>query len=66
MIKDSKSNCSEEVVRDVIGKVFLVVSTQGVMLRRCLICEGVFTREEAQEHYATRCEPSQEAHHRTL
>jgi hypothetical protein len=57
MIKDSKSNRSEAVVRDQIGKVFLVVSTDGLMLRRCLICEGVFTREEAREHFRVACYP---------
>jgi hypothetical protein len=49
MTKDSRFNRSEGIDR--IGKIFLVVSTQGVGLRQCLICECVFTREEAREHF---------------
>jgi hypothetical protein len=61
MNQASKSNRSVGGVRrDQIGKIFLVVSTQVVPLRQCLICEGVFTREEAREHYAVRCEPQQQ------
>jgi hypothetical protein len=51
---------------DRIGKVFQAISTQVVPLRQCLICEGVFTREEARHHFAVRCEPSQKTDHRTL
>jgi hypothetical protein len=60
MNKDRKGCCREGSVRDQIGKVFLVVSTDGLMLRQCLICDGVFTREEAREHYTVRCGPSQQ------
>jgi len=60
MTKDSKARCHEGSVRDQIGKVFVVISTQGVCLRQCLICEGVFTREAAREHFAARCQPSQQ------
>ena len=57
MNQDSKAHCCEGIVRDRIGKVFIVL---GQDLRQCLICEDVFTREEAREHYATRCEPPQQ------
>jgi hypothetical protein len=67
MIKDRKDiRIAGSVQRDRIGKVFLVVSTDGLMLRRCLVCEVVFTRQEAREHYAARCEPSQQTDHQTL
>jgi hypothetical protein len=39
MTKDSKFNRSEGIDR--IGKILLVVSTRGVGLRKCLVCEGV-------------------------
>jgi hypothetical protein len=61
MIADSKGNrIAGGVQYDRIGKVFQAISTQVVPLRRCLVCEGVFTREEAREHYSLRCEPSHE------
>jgi hypothetical protein len=37
---------------DQIGKVFLVVSQD---VRKCLICEGVFTRRAASEHATVPC-----------
>jgi hypothetical protein len=67
MIKDRKDiRIAGSVQRDKIGKIFLVISTQVVPLRQCLICEGVFTREEAREHFTVRCEPSQQTDHQTL
>jgi hypothetical protein len=32
-------------LRDRIGKVFQVVSTEGILLRQCLVCEEMFTRK---------------------
>jgi len=62
MIKDK---CNRDgVERDRIGKVFQAISAQGVSFRQCLVCEGVFTREAAREHYAVRCEPQQRNDHR--
>jgi hypothetical protein len=64
MIADSKGKSNRiagGVQRDRIGKVFQAISAQGASFRQCLVCEGVFTREAAREHYAVRCEPSQEA-----
>jgi hypothetical protein len=40
---------------DQIGKVFIVV---GLDVRRCLICDGVFTRHGAAEHAGSVCRPS--------
>jgi hypothetical protein len=67
MIADRKEGRITGSVRpDKIGKVFLVVSTQVIPLRQCLVCESVFTPEEAREHYTVRCEPSQQTDHQTL
>ncbi len=48
-MKNSQPEC--------VGKVFVVV--QG--MRRCLICEHVFTPMEAAEHSTTPCYPHGEA-----
>jgi len=67
MIADRKEGRITGSARpDKIGKVFLVVSTQVIPLRQCLVCESVFTPEEAWEHYTVRCEPSQQTDHQTL
>jgi hypothetical protein len=48
------------------GKPFIVISTNGdlatnpMSLRECLVCGGVFTRDESREHSDARCEPSPE------
>ena len=58
MIKRSRdSRIAGGVQSDKIGKVFLVVSTDGLMLRRCLICDGVFTRQAASKHSTIPCTP---------
>ena len=41
---------------DRVGKVFCVV---GENIRRCLICEKLFTRQAAAAHAGTVCRPSQ-------
>lgn len=41
-------------ITDQVGKVFVVV--QG--MRRCLICEGMFTRQAAAKHAMTICAPT--------
>ena len=38
---------------EVVGKVFVVLGGK----RRCLICDGVFTRQSAAEHATTLCHP---------
>ena len=43
---------SDSTRTDQIGKVFFVV---GQDLRKCLICEGAFTRQAAAEHVRTLC-----------
>jgi hypothetical protein len=51
-----KGNRNSMVSTDeVIGKVFIVV---GLDMRQCLICDAVFTRQGAAEHYRAVC------HHR--
>ena len=40
---------------DQIGKVFIVV---GRDVRKCLICEGTFTRHGAAEHANAACYPA--------
>jgi hypothetical protein len=37
---------------EVIGKIFVALSQD---MRRCLICDGVFTRQGAAEHAVTPC-----------
>lgn len=39
---------------DGIGKVFIVV---GQDVRRCLICDQLFTRRAASEHATAACQP---------
>ena len=39
---------------DVVGKVFIAVSQD---VRRCLICESLFTRKSASEHTRIICHP---------
>lgn len=41
---------------DRIGKVFCVLNQD---MRKCLICDEVFTRQAAVEHAGTPCFPSQ-------
>ena len=46
----------EPDVTDQVGKVFLVL--RGA--RMCVVCDRVFTREEAAKHAGTACKPSAE------
>jgi hypothetical protein len=52
------------MVEDKIGKLFLTLSTNGdlpknpMSLRECVVCGGVFTREESREHCDAPCQPS--------
>ena len=53
MIRYSKDcRIAGSVLSDRIGKVFIVVSQD---LRKCLICEQVFTRQAASEHSTVPC-----------
>ena len=46
----------EDSSADVVGKVFITVSQD---VRRCLICESLFTRRGAALHARTICHPSE-------
>jgi hypothetical protein len=39
---------------EVIGKIFVALSQD---MRRCLICDGVFTKQGAAEHVRVLCTP---------
>jgi hypothetical protein len=55
MTIDEKTRRDAGSIRsDQIGKVFLVV---GQDVRKCLICEGVFTRRVSAEHAKVACYP---------
>lgn len=43
---------------DRIGKLFLVLDAVN---RRCLCCDGVFSRQQAPNHAQVPCRPSQNA-----
>jgi hypothetical protein len=51
---------------DRIGKVFNVVFTNGdlpnipMSLRECMVCGGVFTRDDSRDHSDAPCQPTQE------
>jgi hypothetical protein len=65
MAEDSSANRSEWVRDDRVGKSFIVMSTNGdllptnpMSLRECLVCGGVFTRDESREHSEVPCQSS--------
>ena len=66
MGEDSNVNRSEWAGDDRVGKSFIVMSTNGdlptnpMSLRECLVCGGVFTRDESRDHSDARCQPSPE------
>jgi hypothetical protein len=41
---------------EVVGKIFVALSQD---MRRCLICDGVFTRQGAAAHVWAVCRPSE-------
>jgi hypothetical protein len=51
---------------DMVGKIFIALSSNGdlplnpMRLRECLVCGGVFTRQESRAHWGSRCQPSSE------
>jgi hypothetical protein len=57
MISDSKAHGRERIVWDRVGKVYLLVSINGVLLRKCLVCEEMFPREVCAEHSRAACSP---------
>jgi len=50
-----KDDIERETNDEVVGKVFIAVSQD---VRRCLICESLFTRKGAALHARTICHPS--------
>ena len=67
MAEDSSANRSEWVRDDRVCKSFIVMSTNGdllptnpMSLRECLVCGGVFTRDESREHSEVPCQSSPE------
>ena len=50
----------------VVGKPFIMLSTNGdlptnpMRLSECMVCGGVFTREQSRKHSKVRCQPSPE------
>ena len=55
MTQDSKQTHHEvDAHPDLVGKVFKVVSQD---MRKCLVCDQVFTRKAACEHADTVCYP---------
>jgi hypothetical protein len=64
MGEDSNVNPSEWAGDDRVGKSFIVMSTNGdlptnpMSLRECLVCGGVFTRDESRHHSDARCQLS--------
>jgi len=51
----TNNQTSAAITSDRIGKVFMVV---GQDVRRCLICEEMFTRQAAAEHTNLVCSPT--------
>jgi hypothetical protein len=55
MAADDKNERGAVCARtDQVGKVFVVV---GQRVRRCLVCEELFTRRAASEHATVPCMP---------
>jgi len=55
MTADDKSERGVACARtDQVGKVFVVV---GQRVRKCLVCEELFTRRAASEHAGVMCMP---------
>jgi len=54
MATDTPMKPAAVVQSDVVGKPFLVLG-QGI--RRCLVCEQLFTRQEAPRHATVACYP---------
>ncbi len=66
MADDKNANRSEWVPYDRVGKAFTVIFTNGdlptnpMSLRECMVCGGVFTRDQSREHCEARRQPSPE------
>lgn len=66
MAGHDNANRGEWVPDDRVGKGFTVILTNGdlptnpMSLRECMVCGGVFTRDQSREHSDARCQPSPE------
>lgn len=49
---------ADSILTDKIGKVFRAVFIDGILYRRCLVCDGLLTREESREHAQVACFPN--------
>jgi hypothetical protein len=57
MTSNNQGNRHEAITNaDVVGKVFVAVSKD---MRRCLVCDRVFTTQCAAEHAGVACRPSE-------
>lgn len=56
---DFGPNVSPSSRTDQVGKLFRVV--EGGLLRRCLVCEELFTSQEAASHSQLPCRPARSA-----
>jgi hypothetical protein len=54
MPTDNPMKPAAVVQSDVVGKPFLVVNLE---TRKCFVCEGLFTRKQAQAHATVVCYP---------
>jgi hypothetical protein len=54
------------MIEDTVGKIFIALSTNGDLpknpmnLRECVVCGGVFTRDQSWAHSQIPCQPSLE------
>jgi hypothetical protein len=66
MAEENIPNHSEWVPDDRVGKIFIRIFTNGdlpknpMMLGECVVCGGVFTRDQSREHCEAQCQPSPE------
>jgi hypothetical protein len=52
----SESTCTRTFADEQYSKVFIVFG-EGALLRKCLICEQVFSRRDSFEHSKFPCHP---------
>ena len=57
MAEVQQNRPSERTPDDQIGKPFLVMAGK---IRKCLVCEELFTRQEAPKHANVVCQPRSE------
>lgn len=57
MTQTQQNRPSSAIADDRIGKPFLVMDQD---MRKCLVCEQLFTRQEAPKHANVVCQPRSE------